>query len=179
VKQKGLMSGLETFDFLRTEWFLFWMINKRLFLDLRQSHGWYCVVLFSNGIIFLKQAKRVFWGDEQKERQKTRAPDKKSGERQQSCSRESPIFILWFWKKNLESGNLKFDQVTIGAVFHELILGSKEDEKSNSKNDLLKTETKKWLVANWNTILKITISWSYRTRMQYKKKTTSCLNPSG
>jgi len=51
------------------------------------------VVLFSNGIIFLVQAKHV--GEEQEERQKTRAPTIKGRKRQQSCSQEfDPIDTL-------------------------------------------------------------------------------------
>jgi len=86
----------------------------------------------------------VFFGVTSKKKNKRQERPIKNRAKGNKAAHERVLFSYFdFGKKNLESGNLKLDQVTIGAVFHELILGSKEDEKSNSKNDLLKTETKK------------------------------------
>jgi len=50
------------------------------------------VVLFSNGIIFLVQAKSV--GEEQDERQKTRAPAIKKGEKGNKAAHNSLILLI-------------------------------------------------------------------------------------
>ena len=75
-------------------------------------------------------------GDKQKMKDKRQERPIKNRTKGNKAAHERVLFWYFdFGQKNLESGNLKFDQVTIGAVFHELILGSKDEKVIPSLED--------------------------------------------